>query len=205
MTYILRHFAFWREPGHVIIRLSLIFLFKSCLPWYWSKMTTVNSLIVTTFRKRPPPVSDHFKNNRFVSQSNTVSNTTPKLALFQISCYCYCYHKIFYTYSKLLIKYARVTLDPSQGVNYYEIKFSRLDKQGKPFSRLGAEIWNCIPLCIRKLIMSVSEKIPYYFGVSILAKTIVSLSPQPSYSLTVFFVCFYTYFVSILRLSAVTI
>ena len=140
-------------------------------------MTTVNSLIVTTFRKRPPPVSDHFKNNRFVSQSNTVSNTTPKLALFQISCYCYCYHKIFYTYSKLLIKYARVTLDPSQGVNYYEIKFSRLDKQGKSFSRLGAEMWNCIPLCIRKLIMSVSEKIPYYFGVSILAKTIVSLSP----------------------------
>ena len=49
------------------------------------------------------------------------------------------------------MKYARITLDPSQGVNYYEIKFSRLDKQGKSFSRLGAEMWNCIPLCIRKL------------------------------------------------------
>ena len=98
MTYILRHFAFWREPEHVIIRLSLIFLFKSCLPWYWSKMTTVNSLIVTTFRKRPPPVSDHFKNNRFVSQSNTVSNTTSKLALFQIGCYSHArYHKQFST------------------------------------------------------------------------------------------------------------
>ena len=47
------------------------------------------------------------------------------------------------------MKYARITLDPSQGVNYYEIKFSRLDKQGKSFSRLGAEMWNCIPLCIR--------------------------------------------------------
>ena len=49
------------------------------------------------------------------------------------------------------MKYARITLDPSQAVNYYEIKFSRLDKQGKSFSRLGAEMWNCIPLCIRKL------------------------------------------------------
>jgi len=33
--------------------------------------TTVNSLIATTSRERPP-VSDHFGNNRFVSQSNTV-------------------------------------------------------------------------------------------------------------------------------------
>ena len=33
---------------------------------------TVNSLIATTSRKRPPPVSDHFVKNRFVSQSNTV-------------------------------------------------------------------------------------------------------------------------------------
>ena len=33
---------------------------------------TVNSLIATTSRKRPPPVSDHFVNNRFVSQLNTV-------------------------------------------------------------------------------------------------------------------------------------
>ena len=37
--------------------------------------TTVNSLIATTSRKRPPPVSDHFVNNRFVSQTNTVSKT----------------------------------------------------------------------------------------------------------------------------------
>ena len=36
---------------------------------------TVNSLIATTSRKRPPPVSDHFTNNPFVSQSNTVSKT----------------------------------------------------------------------------------------------------------------------------------
>ena len=32
--------------------------------------TTVNSLIATTSRERPPPLSDHFENNRFVSQSN---------------------------------------------------------------------------------------------------------------------------------------
>ena len=107
-----------------------------------------NSLMATTFLKRPPPVGGHFKNNRFVSQSNTVSNTTSKLALFQISCYSHArYHKQFRTTKY----YARMTLDPSQGVNYYEIKFSRLDKQGKSFSRLGAEISNCITLCIRKL------------------------------------------------------
>ena len=35
------------------------------------------------------------------------------------------------------MKYARITLDPSQGVNYYEIKFSRLDKQGKSFQDWG--------------------------------------------------------------------
>ena len=34
---------------------------------------TVNSLIATTSRKRPPPVNDHFVNNHFVSQLNTVS------------------------------------------------------------------------------------------------------------------------------------
>ena len=33
---------------------------------------TVNSLMAITSRKRPPPVSDHFVNNRFVSQLNTV-------------------------------------------------------------------------------------------------------------------------------------
>ena len=54
--------------------------------------------IATTCRKRPPAVSDHFKNNRFVSQSNTVSNITSKLALFQISCYSHSrYHKQFST------------------------------------------------------------------------------------------------------------
>ena len=39
------------------------------------KPYTVNSLLATTSRKRPPPVNDHFANNRFVSQSNTVSKT----------------------------------------------------------------------------------------------------------------------------------
>ena len=40
------------------------------------KLTTiVNSLLATTSRRRPPPLSDHFVNNRFVSQSNTVSKT----------------------------------------------------------------------------------------------------------------------------------
>ena len=34
---------------------------------------TVNSLIVTTSCKRPPPISNHFVNNCFVSQLNTVS------------------------------------------------------------------------------------------------------------------------------------
>ena len=34
--------------------------------------STVNSLIATTSRKRPPRVRDHFVNNGFVSQSNTV-------------------------------------------------------------------------------------------------------------------------------------
>ena len=33
----------------------------------------------------------------------------------------------------------------------YEIKFSRLHKQSKSFSRLGAKIWNCIPPSIRNL------------------------------------------------------
>ena len=33
----------------------------------------------------------------------------------------------------------------------YEIKFSKLDKQGKSFSRLGAKIWNYIPPSMRKL------------------------------------------------------
>lgn len=34
----------------------------------------------------------------------------------------------------------------------FEIKFPRLDKQGKSFSRLGAKIWNWIPPSIRKLL-----------------------------------------------------
>ena len=36
---------------------------------------TVNSLIATTSRKRPPPESDHFTNNPLVFQSKTVSKT----------------------------------------------------------------------------------------------------------------------------------
>ena len=36
---------------------------------------TVNSVTATTSRKRPPPVSDHFLNNPFASQSNAVSKT----------------------------------------------------------------------------------------------------------------------------------
>ena len=35
-------------------------------------LNTVDSLIATTYRKRQPPVSDHFITNRFVSQLNTV-------------------------------------------------------------------------------------------------------------------------------------
>ena len=39
--------------------------------------TTVNSLmpIATTSCKQPPPLSDHFQSNSFVSQSNTFSKT----------------------------------------------------------------------------------------------------------------------------------
>ena len=37
--------------------------------------STVSSLLATTFRKRPPLVSDHCVNNHFVSQSNIVSKT----------------------------------------------------------------------------------------------------------------------------------
>ena len=38
-----------------------------------STQYTVSSLIATTSRKQAPPVSDHFINNSFVSQLNTVS------------------------------------------------------------------------------------------------------------------------------------
>ena len=37
-------------------------------------LNTVNSLIATTFRKQPHPVSDLFENKRLISLSNTVSN-----------------------------------------------------------------------------------------------------------------------------------
>ena len=37
-------------------------------------LNTVNSLIATTFRKQPPPVSDLFENKRLISLSNAVSN-----------------------------------------------------------------------------------------------------------------------------------
>ena len=43
-----------------------------------ARACTVNSLIATTSRKRPPPVVDHLVNNRFVSQLNTVSRAHPK-------------------------------------------------------------------------------------------------------------------------------
>ena len=46
---------------------------------------TVNSLLATTSRKRPPPVSSHFANNRFVSQSNTISKTLSLATTAQIS------------------------------------------------------------------------------------------------------------------------
>ena len=36
---------------------------------------TVNSPIATTSHEQPPPVSDHFVNNCFVSLSNTASKT----------------------------------------------------------------------------------------------------------------------------------
>ena len=45
--------------------------FKSCAQLY----NTVNSLIATTSRKRPPPVSDPFVNNTFVSQSKYCSKS----------------------------------------------------------------------------------------------------------------------------------
>ena len=40
-----------------------------------SNSSLPNSLLATTSPKRPPPVSDHFANNRFVSQSNTASKS----------------------------------------------------------------------------------------------------------------------------------
>ena len=63
-----------RPPLHVIsysYHTYDLFLFVSG--------NTVNTLIATTSRKRPPPrnVSEHFEDNRFASQSNkcTVLNT----------------------------------------------------------------------------------------------------------------------------------
>ena len=41
------------------------------VPWEWDpkyRVNSVNALIATTSHKRPPPVSDHFVNNRLVSQ-----------------------------------------------------------------------------------------------------------------------------------------
>ena len=43
------------------------------------------SLIATTSRKRPPPVSDYFVNKRFVSQSNTVLRALSWATTTQIS------------------------------------------------------------------------------------------------------------------------
>ena len=56
-----RLLATQKEFGHVGVQFPL------------SIYIIVNSLPATTSRKRLPPVSDHFVNNRFVSQSNTVS------------------------------------------------------------------------------------------------------------------------------------
>ena len=47
--------------------------------------STVNYRLATTFRKRPPPVSDHFVISRFVSQSYAVSKTLPQATTAQIS------------------------------------------------------------------------------------------------------------------------
>ena len=49
------------------------------------EIATVNSLLATTSRKRPPPIRDHFVNNRFVSQSNTVSKILSKVTTDRIS------------------------------------------------------------------------------------------------------------------------
>ena len=43
--------------------------------YHYEWVEFVIPLLVTTSRKRPPAMSDHFLNNRFVSQSNTVSKT----------------------------------------------------------------------------------------------------------------------------------
>ena len=60
------------------------------------------------------------------------------------------HYKIFYAYFNTTDQvHAYNTRSSSR--SDYEIKFSILDKQGKSFSRLGAEIWNCIPPSIRKL------------------------------------------------------
>ena len=60
--------------------------------------------------------------------------------------------RVFTSYSTLLIKYTLITDYRSFSKGDYEIKFSRLDKQGKPFFfRLVAKIWNYKPSSIRKL------------------------------------------------------
>ena len=61
-----------------------VFAEVSLLQWFLFSYT-VNSLITTTSRKRPPFVSDHFTNNPFVSQSNTVSKTLSKATTTYIS------------------------------------------------------------------------------------------------------------------------
>ena len=52
--------------------------------------TAVNSLmpIATTSCKQPPPVSDHFQSNSFVSQSNTFSKLFYKRPLLKFLGYC---------------------------------------------------------------------------------------------------------------------
>ena len=63
MSYTDEEYYFGKKMMHIVIEPKKL----TC--------DTVNSLIATTSRKRPPPVSDHFLNSRFASQSNTVSKT----------------------------------------------------------------------------------------------------------------------------------
>ena len=72
IIYILHDFPFLKRTG-ACHSVQFDFLFKSCLPWYWSKVTTVNSLIATTFRKPPPLVK---------SQSQILYQTLPLNLLY---------------------------------------------------------------------------------------------------------------------------
>ena len=49
-------------------------------------LNTVNSLIATTFRKQPPPVSDLFENKRLISLSKAVSNLSRTRTVLKFVC-----------------------------------------------------------------------------------------------------------------------